>query len=120
MLLHYYNVSAIILQVFLHSAQNLILLHIHYVVILLQHYISIFLKRTFLRCCNVAEILQQYFIIFLQCCCNVIFLCCMGDKCVSESFPLNVTCTYITFAINFVYRLLNFIYTYITFLACVH
>ena len=86
MLLHYYNVSAIILQVFLHCAQNLIL-HIYCVVILLQHYVSIFKKRTFLRCCNVAEILQQYFAIFLQCCnlamkysCNVvaIFLCCMG------------------------------------------
>ena len=62
MLLHYYNVSAIILQVFLYCAQNLIL-HICYVV-LLQHYVSIFKKRTFLRCCNIAAI-------FLQCCCNI-------------------------------------------------
>ena len=71
-LLHYYNIAAIILQVFLHCAQNLIL-HIYYVVILLQHYVSIFLKRTFLHCCNVTEILQQYFAIFLKSC-NEIFL----------------------------------------------
>jgi len=56
--------SAIILQVFLHCAQNLIL-YICYVVILLQHYVSIFLKRTFLHCCNVAEIFRNIFAIFL-------------------------------------------------------
>jgi len=48
--------------------------YIYYVVIYMpQHYITIFLKQTFLRCCNVAEILQQYIAIFLQYC-NKIFL----------------------------------------------